>query len=403
MFKRALSGWSLVLLLALSACNLNMTPNNASLPITGAPVVQMVSPLPNAAYLEGVPVNIQALVSNAGADIDRVDIAVDDVVVASLASPNEAGAPSFSVAETWPAAGIGTHVISVTAVRGDGSGSDPESVTISVVSQITEPQTQSTQPDDDNDDDQSTNDNNQASGAQTQATARPTDRPEPTEPPAPTSTATPDKPMATFTTGVNVRRGPDTLFDPPIGSYAANDTAEVLAVNPERTWYKVRYYNSEGWVFASLMTVSGNTSNLPVDAGPPKPTLTPTPIPATATPQINVNLVAGNITTNPANRECGRTFNVFVDVANFGQTRSPSGSISIEDSSKGLVTRTTGVFPEIDPGQTVNVGPIPLTVDTNWGEEHTLAVILDPNNQIPETNEGDNRNEIKYTLARGTC
>lgn len=403
MFKRALSGWSLVLLLALSACNLDMTPNNASLPITGAPVVQMVSPLPNAAYLEGVPVNIQALITNAGADIDRVDIAVDDVVVASLTSPNEAGAPSFSVAETWPAAGVGTHVISVTAVRGDGSGSDPESVTISVVSQITEPQTQSTQPDDDNDDDESANDNNQANGAQIQPTARPTDRPEPTEPPAPTSTATPDKPMATFTTGVNVRRGPDTIFDPPIGSYAANDTAEVLAVNPERTWYKVRYYNSEGWVFASLMTVSGDTSNLPVDAGPPRPTLTPTPIPATATPEINVNIVAGNITTNPSDRECGRTFNIFVDVANFGQTRSPGGSISIEDSSKGLVTRTVGVFPEIDPGQTVNVGPIPLTVDTNWGEEHTLAVILDPNNQIPETNEGDNRNEIKYTLARGTC
>jgi hypothetical protein len=239
-----------------------------------------------------------------------------------------------------------------------------------------------------------------------QATSAPSNTPQPTNSPEPENTPTPNVPMATFLTGVNVRRGPSTLFNPPLGGYAANDTAEVLAVHPDRTWYKIRYYNADGWVHADLLTVSGNVANLPVDAGPPIPTLTPvppTPVPVTPTPQLNVNIVAGNITTSPSTKVCNETFRIFVDVANFGANRSPGGSINVVDTSNGLETRTVGVFGEIDPGQTINVGPIPLTVSTNFEVEHVLTIVLDPNNAISETNENDNRGEHKYTLQKGDC
>ena len=212
--------------------------------------------------------------------------------------------------------------------------------------------------------------------------------------------------MATFTTGVNVRRGPNTLFEPPIGSFAANDSSEVVAVNPDRSWYKVKYFNAEGWVFGSLLTTSGNIDSLPVDAGPPVPTLTPvppTPVPVTNTPQINVNIVVGNITTDPGTPECGSTFKVFVDIANLGTDKSPGGSLNIEDSSNGRVASTQGAFGEIDPGKTVNIGPIPLTVGTDHSDEHILAVIADPGGAISETSESDNRGERKYTLKKGNC
>jgi hypothetical protein len=196
------------------------------------------------------------------------------------------------------------------------------------------------------------------------------------------------------------------LFEPPIGAFAPNDSSEIVGVNPDRSWYKVKYYNAEGWVFASLLTTSGDVSSLPVDAGPPVPTLTPvppTPVPVTNTPQVNVNIVVGNITTDPGTPECGNTFKVFVDIANLGTDRSPGGSLRIEDSSNGLVSGTNGAFGEIDAGKTVNVGPIPLTVDTNHSAEHILAVIADPGNSISESNEGDNRGERKYTLKKGDC
>lgn len=398
---RILTGlvWLLVPLLA--ACNLNASADVSTQAISGAPQVQIISPLANATYLEGVAVNIQALITNAGADIDRVEVSVDDTVVASLPQPNEAAAPSFSITQSWPAAGTGSHEISVVALRGDGSASNEATVSVSVINQAGSAQDDTPTPESTEDVQASASDdddNGQAAGPPT-AEPEPTDEPEPEEPP------TPDVPTATFLTGVNVRRGPDTVFDPPIGSFAANDTTEVLAVNPGGTWYKVRYYNGDGWVFANLMTVA-NAEGLPVEAGPPTPTPIPptaTSIPATATPQTNVNLVAGNITTDPSDITCGKTFRVFVDVANFGSSRSPGGTVRIEDSSNGLVTSTNGAFGEIEPGDTRNFGPIPLTVDTNHGAEHTLTLIVDPDNQVAETDENDNRSTRTYRLQRGDC
>ena len=405
MWKRSLTGGlGLTLLVLLAACNLDADSSISTQPITGVPVVQMVSPLPNATYLENVTVNIQALISNAGADIDRVEVLVDDVIVASLTSPNETGAPAFSITQTWPAAGSGAHNISVMAVRSDGSSSEPTSVMVNVVNPAAQPQA-TEEVNATGNDPGSSGGNQTNNNAQAQPTTAQTDAPPPTDAP-PTNTPTPSVPMATFTTGVNVRRGPNILFDPPIGSFAANDTSEIVAVNPDRSWYKVVYFNAEGWVFGNLLTTTGDIDSLPVDAGPPVPTLTPvppTPIPVTNTPQRNVNIVVGNITTDPNNPECGNTFRIFVDIANLGNDRSPGGSLNIVDSSNGLESRTQGAFGEIDAGQTINVGPIPLTVDTNHSVEHVLAVIADPSNSIGESNENDNRGERKYTLRRGGC
>ncbi len=402
----------LIAMLLLTACNLNATvQQNTNQPISGEPQVRIASPLPNATFLEGVPVNIQAQVTNAGADINRVEVAVDDAIISTLSEPNTSGAPVFSVVETWTAAGVGTHTITVTAIRGDGSTSAPQSVTVNIVTQGgQQPSANNNSNSNDNQTGSGGNDNTSSGNDNnTQATntpSEPINTPPPSDTPQPQATDTPSKPMASFTTGVNVRRGPDTLFEPPIGSFAANDTAEILAVNTTRNWYKVRYYNGEGWVFANLLSVSGDVANLPVDPGPPVPTITPippTPIPATPVPQTNVNLVAGNIRTDPEQPTCKQTYNIYFDVANLGTTASAGGTINVEDSSNGLVTRTQGAFPAIQPGQTLNIGPIPLTVDTNFDAEHVLALIIDPGGQIAEINEGDNRGEKRYTLRRGSC
>lgn len=397
-------------LLLLAACNLNTTgePIGGGAIISGAPEVRIAAPPPNATFLEGVTVSIQALVSNAGPDIDRVEIAVDDTLIHTLDDPNSAGAPAFSVQQTWTAAGVGAHTLTVTAIRADGSASTPATVTFSVVAQggagaSAEASPTSASPTSGGGNGAAPTTQN-PDPAQPAATSTP---PPPTEPPAPQATATPNVPTASFTTGVNVRSGPDVLFNPPIGSFAAGESTPILAVNPAGTWYKVRYYNGEGWVFGNLMTVSGDINSLPRDPGPPVPTLTPlppTPVPVTATPSLNINLVAGNIRLDPNQPACNATFNIFFDVANFGQNRSPGGSISVENfAPSGAVERTAGAFPEIDPGQTISVGPIPITISVNFEEEHRLRLTIDPNNQIAETNESDNVRELSYRLARGGC
>ena len=276
-----------LVLLLLAACNLSTQPDPASQALAGVPAVQIVAPLPNATYLEGVTVNIQAQIQNAGPDVARVDFAVDNQVFASLTDPNSTGASVLSVSESWVSSGTGAHSLSVSAVRGDGSFSVPVNVTVTVVGQVSQPS---------QGDSGTTSGGGAGSG---DAGQQPREQPQEPERTAPEPEPTSDRPMARFLRGANVRSGPDTRFAPPIGSIAAGDQAELLAINIHKTWYKIKYYNGEGWVFGSLLEVSGNVDDLPVVYGPPLPA--PTAIPVTAVPPtavLNVNLVAGNMRHN---------------------------------------------------------------------------------------------------------
>jgi hypothetical protein len=212
---------------------------------------------------------------------------------------------------------------------------------------------------------------------------------------------------------VNVRNGPGTIFNPPIGSFNAGQTSDILARNPAGDWYKVRYGAGAGWVFAQLITVSGDVSSLPVDQGPPVPTaapptaIPPTPIPAvTATSATTANLVAGVVVLNPSQPVCNQTFSIGFDVANLGsQATASSGTVSVRDvrASDGTTQQeTVGGFPVLQPGQTFRV-EMPFTVSTYYDEDHRITLVIDPSNQIPETQDGDNQVEVTYRLAKGSC
>jgi hypothetical protein len=403
--RNAVLWFSLPLLLV--GCNLNQSPTGETQAITGAPSVQIVAPQPNAIYREGVSVPVQAQIGNAGSDIARVEVLVDGSIVETFAAPNSSGALVFPITYTWTAAGAGPHTIDVTAFRADEtSGSATVGVTVVAQAAI---ETQSARPT-----------TAGGSGAQASPTAgsgaRPTTAPaQASNTPAPTNvppTATSSRPQVTTLQGVNVRSGPGTIFAPAIGSLAANQTVDLLARNPGGDWYKIRYYNGEGWVFANLVQVSGDITNLAIDPGPPPPPPTQPPLPtlppATPVPATNVNLVAGNWRFDPAgDPTCNQTFNIFFDVANLGSgPTTTSGSISVRDvrqSDGSQQGATTGAFPIIQAGQTFNAGPIPITISTFWGEQHRIILTINPDSSIPETSRDDNVREILYTLQRGSC
>ena len=89
-----------------------------------------------------------------------------------------------------------------------------------------------------------------------------------------------------------------------------------------------------------------------------------------------------------------------------GTAISPNGVITINDYralDNSFQTSTTAAFPSLAPGQTVNVGPIPLTVSTYYNENHHLVMIVDSNNAIFESNETDNIKEAIYLLNKASC
>ncbi len=390
------------LMAALLSASCNLGADQAQTVISGDPTVQLSAPLPNATFMEGVPVNIQALISNAGPDIGRVEIVVDGTVVASLASPNTTGAATFSIpTQSWPATGAGQHTITVTAFRNDGSSSTPATVTVSVVNQLAQTE-EPTPPSDE------TNGGNDSSAQSDPTdTPEPTDEPEPSEESEPEATDTPSRPTLTITTGVNLRRGPGTVFNPPVGSMPPNATADIVAVNPSGDWYKVRSTYGEGWISAAFVTVSGNVESLPVDPGPPTPVpFTPTPE-ATATPVTNANLIiSGTPVISPHPLECGEAANVRVTIQNNGTgATAAEGRILVEDIHMGSNARqqsTEGTFPVLQPGQTFTA-EMRITVSTFFNEGHQIVITVDNNNTIPETNEGDNRFTSDYVLQKSDC
>jgi len=416
----------LLLCTILAACTLPTSEGDDTSNITGPPTVRLVAPLPNASYSVGVAVIIQASISNAGEDLSRVEFSVDDTIVATQADPNPSGVPTFSVSQSWTAEGAGQHRIGVIAFREDGTASSPAVVTINVVdpsslsndddnddsttnATATNANAQQANDDDDNGDD-TTDGNDQQ---QAQSTARPTNTSEPTDPPPPTdipATNTPAVPIVQFTAGINVRSGPGTNFEPPIGNYAINDTAEVLAVHVSEQWYRVEYRGGDGWVYAPLTELQGSLNGLPREAGPATPIPQPTAVPATAVPPTatgNVNLTFANDSVSSAvPPTCGQQFTITVTVVNNGTIQSPTGRIIVEDvhtaSNSVQATYDGGLLPAngLAPGQTHTI-VAPLTISTFVNENHFIRIRIDPDNQITESNEGDNEQQLPYTLQAG--
>lgn len=395
---RALLAAAGLALLTAAGCNLDYVgvPTPPALVSGGAPVVTIAAPQADAIYMPGVDVIVQARISNAGPDVARVEAAVNGAAILNLDNPNPGGAYAFSVQTRWQASVPGPHSLTVVAVREDGTRSAPVTLTFRVAGEAspgsatmtTTPASATPIP---------------PSATSVQVTLAPTSAS--TDAPASGVTLT-----GTINQTLNVRSGPGLAFNPPIGSFTAGQSAELLARSPAGDWYKVRYLNGVGWVFAALVTVAGDPARLPVDAGPAAPTPTTAratlPLPPTNAPRTTANLVAGLVVLTPGMPDCAQPFVVSLDVTNVGsEPTSASGAVALTDarSTDGSVQQTTtGSFPVLQPGETFRVD-MPLTVSTYYDELHRITLDIDPANQVNEAQDGDNAQTIDYVLQKGGC
>ncbi|MBN2469734.1 MAG: SH3 domain-containing protein [Anaerolineae bacterium] len=261
-----------VLSVAALACNLSGTPadpaEEAQPQGANAPVVDIRVPINGMSFAEGSNVIVQVVGTDSGSGVSRIELLIDDVVVSSSEAPTASGQSAYMVNFEWPAQGVGAHSISAVAMRQDGTASTPEMISINVVqAQPTEVPTPLP-----------------TATPEVQPTEEPEE--EPTEEPEERPTATPSGPQAETSAGVNVRSGPGTGYDV-IGSLLAGTDLEVTGRNADNSWFRVPYYNAEGWVFGGLLNVSGDVNTLPViNVPPPPPTATPIPtaVPVTAAP-----------------------------------------------------------------------------------------------------------------------
>ncbi len=254
-----------MLALAALACNLPFLGEDeqspAVAPAASAPVAEIRVPVNGMTFAEGTTVVIQVVGTDTGAGVSRIDLLVDDLPAGSSNAPTVTGQAAYIANFNWVAQGVGAHSISANALRQDGTSSTPVVISVNVIAAPPTEVVQPTSPPQPTAVPQET---------EPQATeAPPTDEPQPTD--------TPTGPRATTTAGVNVRRGPSTLY-PVVGSLLAGSELELIGRNQDNSWFQVTYGLSNGWIFGQLLTTSGDVNSLPIpNVPPPPPTATPIP------------------------------------------------------------------------------------------------------------------------------
>jgi hypothetical protein len=224
----------------------------------------------------------------------------------------------------------------------------------------------------------------------------------------PTLAATPTAigALATVTARVdaNVRTGDNTNY-PVVGNLLSGESAAVIGISASGTgWYYIQLENGRrGFISPTTVNITGNTATLPTFFPPatPTPTFTPTPV---ATGDLLIN---GNATV-PERPRCGEQFEVQLNVTNAG-TLATSSTVLVRiqdvDIASGVITTVgTNFVPVMQPGQNfVVVIPITISGAQFADTDHRITATVDANNQVIETNEGNNNFTFDYRLRSGTC
>lgn len=119
-----------------SACNLSRpappTPPPTATP--AIPQVRILYPPHNQQVVEGVIFDIDILATDPAAEIQRIELYVDEELLQF--SESETGRQqNYRVTTNWLARGIGWHKFSAIAYRADGTASHPRVIALEVIAQ----------------------------------------------------------------------------------------------------------------------------------------------------------------------------------------------------------------------------------------------------------------------------
>ena len=379
-------------LLFLAGCNLDFTPGDPAPSFDGPPVIHIAAPQPGQKFQSGATVIVQARIENAGPDIARVAVLLNEELMGEQLNPNQTNAEVLPLTIDWPTSNQGDYTIAVIAERGDGSVAR-EDVSIVVVprSQFVAPEAETAT--------QASAVRSPAAPTQAEATAAtesmPEDEPQAT---ATGATAGPRRVTGTVIRPAPLRPGPGVDSGQPIGSLMVDDEVLIVAVNPEGTWYHIRRgAEIDAWVDASLVTAAGDISGLPIETGAPQP------------PEAGVNLVVASIELEPDPPVCGRPTTVRATVRNSGAVDSQTSpwvsanAHLLSDESVQAQNPETVYLPALAAGNET-VLEIPLTLTARYGELHVIRVTVDQGNHVIETDENDNTGASRqFELSQGAC
>src|SRR5579859_6438961 len=340
------------------------TPTPAITPTSIPPLVSIQAPQNNADAVVGQPITVQATGTQPDG-VTRMELRANTQQVDSKVSQNPLGDPNFAAYLNYTPTVAGTLVLQVIAYRGDVP-SQPAAITINVKDQ----------------------------NAQVTATAAAPAGSGQTDYTDPTCRALVE------VNGLNLRQGPGQGYV----SLAVLPLGTVVTVTgrlPDYTWWQGRSGNTQGWVSASYVTILGSLCNtIPTILPPPSPvptaTITSTPAPTvlqatptTGLPDLAVVSLQGPISIILAQNGT-KTTSYLVTVQNIGNATTGAFDVGLVFPDGSL--HDLGTVSAVLPGQqAIFQGDVTFTAPGSA----RLTAIADMNNQIVESDEANNSNNIK--------
>ncbi len=216
-------------------------------------------------------------------------------------------------------------------------------------------------------------------------------------PPTALPTATPIGVVATVISDrLNVRFGPGTNYEPPIGALQKNQQVQLFGASPDYRWFTINFAGQQGWISGdpTLVSIFGNVQTLPVVPIPP----TPTPI-ATFTPMPlpYPDLVMVSYALNPSQLKSGQPFTLTVTIQNVGGANAGPFAVAAAFDPGGVFGAQN--LPGLGVGQ---FSTITITYPGVVGQgTFKIAVVLDLNSQVDEGPSGEvnNKPEITYQVV----
>jgi hypothetical protein len=239
-------------MLAGFACNLTTegnTPQQKRV-TEERPAIVLLAPTASSDFEVGTQVTFHAMARDVGPGVARIEFRINvpgDPVTLVQNAPNANGQPTLEAIVTWQATGDQTYLVEAQAFRADGTPSNVEQTSISVVN----PNPASNQTPSEG--------SSPPPGNQTQDNAQPL------------TLNLPEGGLAGTVVGdvVPIRQGPDTTY-PTVTLLNQGDAIQIVGRSVDTLWYVIRVEGGFGWIIRASVQVNGDTSNLPVVEAPPQ-------------------------------------------------------------------------------------------------------------------------------------
>lgn len=343
-------------------------------------------------FLAGSTVIVQARVENAGPDLARISVLLDDALLGEKVNPNETNAAVLPLTIDWTTSSTGEFKISVLAERGDGEFAR-EDLSIRVISELAASSETTRQIPASSDALEAAADG-QTEAAEDEAEQTAPQMPEPTAA-APAVTGT-SRVAGTMKQPARIRVGPGATYDL-VGNLDENLEVMIVAVNPSREWLRIAYNDlADAWVYAEFVQPAGDTSGLPLETGPPMPA------------EQGVNLVVVDVLLAPPIL-CDQQATVRARIQNQGADKAGNVAwviaepVLVSDGSSLLENPPLAYLKTLEAEEEDTV-EFPLTLTSHVDQEQFIRIVADSGNHLPETDETDNsRNSASFILQPGEC